>query len=112
MAKGWIKIKTSAPSKEEIKDIDAAVIVALRDLDDSVGSKVAIMSSEEMSAREALVHALPAIADKLRSFGKCSQPGCEACDYVFRIADGIDALTNVKSSTVLEEGAPISLVKH
>lgn len=109
MAKGWIKIRTSAPSKEIIKDIDAVVIVAMKDLDDTVAAKVSIMSSEDMNAREALIHALPAIAEKIRSFGKCSQPNCAACDNVFRIANGIDALTGAVS---VEDGGDASIISN
>jgi hypothetical protein len=112
MGKGWIKIRSSIPSKLTIEDIDAAVIVALRDMDDSVGSNVSIMSSAEIGQREALIHALPAIAGKIRSLGRCSVPGCEACDHAFRIADGIDAITGVESRTVLEGAAMASTVKH
>jgi hypothetical protein len=112
MGKGWVKIKTSIPSKETLKDIDAAVIVAMRDDDDSIGSKVSIMSSEALGAREALIYALPAIADKIRSFRRCGMPGCEACDEAFRIADGIDALVGVSSSIVSENDAMVSKAKH
>lgn len=112
MAKGWIKIRTSAPSKETIKDIDAVVIVAMKDMDDTVASKVSIMSSETMTAREALVHALPAIADKLRSFGRCGQPVCETCDHVFKIAYGIDALVGVVPAESAGAATIISNARH
>ena len=108
MAKGWIKIRTSTPSSEKITGIDAAVIVALRDMDDSIGGKISIMSSEAIGLREALIHALPVIADKIRSFGRCGEPGCETCDNAFRIADGIDALVDVSSSIVSENDAMVS----
>ena len=112
MTKGWIKIKTSIPSSEKITNIDAAVIVSLRDMDDSIGSKVSIMSSEALGAREALIYALPAIADKIRSFGRCGEPGCEACDNAFRIADGIDAITGIEPRIVRGNDGNISPVKH
>jgi hypothetical protein len=111
MAKGWIKIKTSIPSSEKITGIDAAVIVSLRDLDDNICSSVSIMSSNEIGAREALVNALPAIADKLRSFGRCGEPGCEACDHAFRIAATLDAITGI-TAVAPEDAAMASMAKH
>jgi hypothetical protein len=81
-------------------------------LDDSVDSKVSIMSSETMGSRSALIFALAPIADKIRSFGRCGMPGCEACDEAFRIADGIDALVDVSSSIVSENDAMVSKAKH
>lgn len=111
MAKGWIKIKTSIPSSEKITGIDAVVVVALRDDGDIVGSKVSIMSSEAIGAREALVHALPAIAGKIRSLGRCDEPRCEACDNAFRIADALDAITGI-SAVAPEDAAMVSVAKH
>ena len=112
MAKGWIKIRTSTPSSEKITGIDAAVIVALRDMDDSIGGKISIMSSEAIGPREALIHALPVIADKIRSFGRCGEPGCETCDNAFRIADGINALTGVIRLLASEDGSLASKALH
>ena len=105
MGKGFITIKTSAPSSETIKDIDAAVVVVLQDKGDQTFAKISVLSTAAMDERMALIHALQPIANKIRSFGRCC-PKCEGCAIAIRIADGVDALICGESDI------PAATVRH